>query len=1106
MQQGTRLEIYWPQEKRYYKATVKTERPRKRENYLICYDEKKSVADREWIDLHRHKFRILSTPAITLKVQKPSSEEQPKEVVVLQQHLDEHDSDGKLWDSTKQAEKSQREEIVLCESTSSENLLVENRCNALSSLIATEISTPEVVNKQNDGISPHTVVPSRGLIHARDDVSANVEDYNGVLVETAVTMNAEIQNSFQDGEHMENFESSITKVLSAPFDLASLGIPPAAEESSCIVDPITSDTFRAEKAASPVLADVSSSETNSPQCWAASRSALKGFEDEVSAPASEKSSVVEELIVTNNSKPARIVSNGESQATYNESKFEELKEGCDHLSMGNASRRENGETSIHDDVSESDLSFLNECDEMETAAQDNDSENGSSKWKDCDISGREEGVSMSHTSRRENDETSIHDNVGERDAAFLKECEEVANADQDNESENGSSKSKDCDLSGCEEEGVIIDPESDPATRAVVCSLIEVGSRVSVYWEENQKFHPGTVTDVRIRGIPFFLEYDDGDEEWIDLRKHKFRLLLNKFCSRRGNGDESRIAGRVRRASNGSNMPGKSLKRIAGENVSGLPKPLHVKETRTFPAKTKTTKGSRKRGFKRAKTSDSTPDKEHGNSKLDLEVKSDSGDESDASCSYEDNVDTSVKGKKRTFIQKDRSSNDISKIGVGSRVAVWWDGDKQYYTGIVKRERVHKKPFFLVYDDGEEEEWMDFQQHKFMLLPPAPPERKKRGRRNKNDKLRPHDCEMIQVGSRVAVWWSCVSKFCYGTVTRKRTHDKPFFLKFDNVSKAGHWIDFTKHTFRLLDIKGSTSRSDSIREKERSGAKEFLKKESNSDDHSIGITVGTRVAVYWEGDLKYYEGVVTRERKNGKKRHYLEYDDCEAAHWINFKDHWVRVLPDTPEPKQKRKKNNRSKGIDAERSKGSSDVVKDFCRAKEQQKKPAAISDVHVGSRVEIWWSGDRTYYKGLVTRVAGTQKFFVKYDDGEEEWIYFSRNSFRLLHDEIDESENEEIEEKSDEDDTLDLGNDDQSLPADASADEASDAEDHSAYVDFVYGDVAKVNVGSRLAVWWPGEKKYFDGTVTKVDDSRKPYFIEYDDDDEEWTDLRRRYFRFLD
>jgi hypothetical protein len=54
---GTKLAIYWPKEKRYYTAVITKELPRKRENYLICYCH--NTVEREWIDLLRHKFRIV---------------------------------------------------------------------------------------------------------------------------------------------------------------------------------------------------------------------------------------------------------------------------------------------------------------------------------------------------------------------------------------------------------------------------------------------------------------------------------------------------------------------------------------------------------------------------------------------------------------------------------------------------------------------------------------------------------------------------------------------------------------------------------------------------------------------------------------------------------------------------------------------------------------------------------------------------------------------------------------------------------------------------------------------------------------------------------------
>ena len=96
------------------------------------------------------------------------------------------------------------------------------------------------------------------------------------------------------------------------------------------------------------------------------------------------------------------------------------------------------------------------------------------------------------------------------------------------------------------------------------------------------------------------------------------------------------------------------------------------------------------------------------------------------------------------------------------------------------------------------------------------------------------------------------------------------------------------------------------------------------------------------------------------------------------------------------------------------------------------------------------------------------------------------------------------DEVDPVTEARDDIKLPSGDDAVAVAVDETHK-YKDFVYGVVDDVRVGSKLSVWWPGEKKYFDGKVTKIDNSRKPYFIKYKDGDEEWTDLRRRYFRIL-
>ena len=51
-------------------------------------------------------------------------------------------------------------------------------------------------------------------------------------------------------------------------------------------------------------------------------------------------------------------------------------------------------------------------------------------------------------------------------------------------------------------------------------------------------------------------------------------------------------------------------------------------------------------------------------------------------------------------------SPELQQVQVGSRVAVYKKKDDQYYEAVVSRERIDKKPLFLVYSNGNRE-WLD---------------------------------------------------------------------------------------------------------------------------------------------------------------------------------------------------------------------------------------------------------------------------------------------------------------------------------------------------------------------------------------------------------------
>jgi hypothetical protein len=1024
---GTRLEIYWPQEKRYYKALIKTEHPRKRENYLICYEERKNNTDREWIDLHRHKFRILEVPLNNaMRCEKESSyvhKEHPKEVVVVQRdQADENDDSGSdSWGKiTTKCTDDRRHGDNLLQRTGGSNTINMDLHN----------------NEADDDISPRNVLSS----------------------------------------HFPQMKQICSSVL----------VGDESEKSSLDF---------------------------SPKCLPVTRG----------------------VIIGNHGQPASAVTRGSDDI---DGKQIESNGGTFHRFSERVSP---GSTSTSRSVVN-----VSECEVISPNLVKSFSNDGQS---DNDVD-----KAVTRNSPSESNQLKCEKIILDRTCSAESSVSALEKYDT---KEHGNEY----------EEGVIIDPDSDPATRSAVCSLIEVGSRVAVYWDHDKNFFPGTITDRSFRGKPFFLEYDDGDEEWIDLRKHRFRLLPSKVNS----SDPTDLnSSRSRRRCSNTSEDATVVKKKNQQSLESLSKNCKT-----------STNALELRGTRSATRSHADRSKLHPKARNDLRPKRviykkivvDSSESSASEEEYDKISSLRTNRKKRPIGRRDQVDDDIAKISVGSRVAIWWGGDKQYYNGVVHRQRNRIKPFYFVYDDGLQEEWIDFKQHKFKLLSDKALSRNDKKGNEEKEKDTLH--EELEFSSKPGM------KRGRSTTVVKQRHNSPSSQKKQRTGKEME----------------SRSSADSL---------QHGSKGDSTVDLYNNITVGTRVAVYWEGDSKYYEGVVTRERKDSKRRHYLEYDDGEAAHWIDFREHWVRELPDD-EQTRTRKSNSKTEvkrkagnvespakqkvkistassdaakrkvekvptkqkvegsisasaagkrkigkvqGADKQKlesssvagkrkvekvptkqkdakSRSASDAanrkvekvparqkigkscstsdavtrkVEEVQRsAKQKVEDSCDASNVKIGSRVEIWWTGDEAFYKGTVTKIA-SRMFFVKYDDGEEEWVSFTQQIFRILDTNVNKHSKNQVQVVIDDEMDSDLD--------DNATSESSDSEDHLAYDDFIFGKVDNLRVGSRISVWWTGNKRYFDGTIKKIDErpgTRRPFFIKYDDHDEEWTDLRRRYYRVL-
>lgn len=143
---------------------------------------------------------------------------------------------------------------------------------------------------------------------------------------------------------------------------------------------------------------------------------------------------------------------------------------------------------------------------------------------------------------------------------------------------------------------------------------------------------------------------------------------------------------------------------------------------------------------------------------------------------------------------------------------------------------------------------------------------------------------------------------------------------------------------------------------------------------------------------------------------------------------------------------------------------------------------LNVGTRVTVYWPDDDEWYKGTVAAVDddeeedGDNRVLVAYDDGDWDWMHPSATRWRrstkpelFLKQETFSFEQQKMR-------------------------------------------VTKLEVGDRISVWWPQEKEYYTGTLSEINTAgdetyrlkkKHLHHIDYDDGDDEWTNLLYRRFK---
>jgi hypothetical protein len=324
----------------------------------------------------------------------------------------------------------------------------------------------------------------------------------------------------------------------------------------------------------------------------------------------------------------------------------------------------------------------------------------------------------------------------------------------------------------------------------------------------------------------------------------------------------------------------------------------------------------------------------------------------------------------------------------------FFDGSGWFTGRVVSHDGTY---YYVVYDDGDEEEYNDQELAEIILTP---------------------ELEQVTIGSRVAVYRRSDDQYYEATVARERIDRKPLYLKFDNGDSQ--WVDLREEQFILLEQ----------RARRRIRLQSPKNKSTNTEDASeappsndlAGIAIGSRLAVYRPSTDQYHEATVTQEQ-DGDNRFYCEYAGG-AGEWLNLNQRDFialeghtninDILPDTKEAKHDKPRVKSSppkkegdvpkvtpkkeESISARRDKPNVKVTPSSLQQNAQLKQSTSLSDldkVDIGSHVAVYRPNDEQYYEAVVTRKRFIKKpFFLEYTNGDREWVDFRHHKFILLED----------------------------------------------------------------------------------------------------------------
>jgi len=392
--------------------------------------------------------------------------------------------------------------------------------------------------------------------------------------------------------------------------------------------------------------------------------------------------------------------------------------------------------------------------------------------------------------------------------------------------------------------------------------LVTVGTRVAVYWGKDECYYEAVVRKERPhKKKKHLLRYDqDGDKEWINFKKATFYILSGGLSV-----EQEPTAERVDADKHYNNSSNRA------DELATTDRETEAISTMTLSTKT-------------SENTTTTTEEAANETALAKKRKFDAENSDEDDSIFGDHDDSKPTGKSETDYEG-LEPGRVELVEVGTQVAVYWDDDKCYYEATVVKERPEKKKRFLLhYDDGDKE-WINLQKVPFYILSggietndQAAPENHRPETSVLNDEKRVN-ADAQQPGSDATELSAAANGFRNDVASDNvDSLDEKESEPLPAAAESIESMQSSQNQDSAHDDDNDELASDLDEPKANGKAREDYA--GLPEGRVDKVRIGTRLAVYWNGDDCYYEAVVKKDRPHKKKRFLLRYDDGDKE-WIN---------------------------------------------------------------------------------------------------------------------------------------------------------------------------------------------------------------------------------